>query len=1105
MPISYQESIMISPGFIRLINKAVFILVSCVILSSCKDKEGDLFRYVSPEKSNLKFENTVEETDDLNILDYLYFYNGGGLAVGDINNDSLPDIFFSANQGSNKLFLNKGDLNFEEISETAGVQGNSDWQTGAVMVDINHDGLLDIYVSAVVGINGFDGHNELYINNGDLTFSERSREYGLDLDTFSSSTAFLDYDKDGDLDLFILNHAVHTQNSFGKASLRYDRSYETGDRLMRNDNGSFTDVSEEAGIYGGINGYGLGVAIADFNQDGWPDIYVGNDFHEDDYYYLNQGDGTFKESLKDYFGHTSRFTMGSDVADINNDGWPDLMALDMLPEEESVLKASEGDDNIQTLRMRTEGYGYHYQFTRNMLYVNGRNNGFMETALYSGVAATDWSWSTLIEDFNQDGIQDIFVSNGIPKRPNDLDFIRFVSSDMIQDKISDTKLVDKEALDLMPAGKVHNYIFEGGPDLRFTDRSGKWIAKDTLVSGATAFADLDNDGDLDLVINNLNSPASLLENKTDGKKNFLKIKFRYSDKNPFGIGTKAISYHQGKKQYKELYTVRGFQASSEPLIHFGYGDVGIVDSLKIIWPDNTCQLVQNINTNQTLFIGPESTKPFIADMSTEQDRVFEPIEPEAIGLNFIHEEDRYLDFNRQKLIPYQMSSSGPAFAIGDLNDDGRQDIFFGSSKFRSSRVYLQKDSVFQETKIPAIVNDSLKEDVSALITDLNGDSKQDLFVGSGGADFFGKAPALLDSYYIQERDGLVKYEVPGLYENASVVIAHDYDDDGDIDIFVGNRMVTNDYGKLPDSYLLNNDEGIFSPVQTGLFSGLGMITDAIWTDFDMDDDIDLIVVGEWMSPIFLENNNGEFTVSNKAAENLNGLWQSISEFDIDRDGDPDYLLGNWGTNSKFRATSNSPLRMYYSDFDGDGQTETIVANAFQGEYYPLAGLDELGAQMVSLRKKFTSYSAFAGKPIKDIFEASRLSDATVYDVQELSSGYLKNNEGNFEFTSFPAMMQLSPILAFVKYDFDKDGKEEVLAGGNFFGVTPYHGRFDSFPGAIIKGEEEYISGHALGLDFMQRSVRHLSVLEVWGKTFLLATFNDDKIQLYQMNKSNEEK
>ena len=664
-------------------------IIVILLLFGCHSNEGELFNNPTAGETGLSFENTLVETDDLNILDYLYFYNGGGVAVGDINNDGLTDIYFSGNMVRNKLYLNKGALKFEDITEQADVGGNSSWNTGSIMGDVNGDGLLDIYVCAVVGINGFDGYNELFINKGDMTFVESAEEYGLDFDSFSSSAAFLDYDLDGDLDIYLLNHAVHTQESFGKADLRLKRNYQTGDKLLRNDNGKFVDISEEAGIYGGVNGYGLGIAVSDFNQDGYPDIYVGNDFHEDDYFYVNNGDGTFTEGIKKYFGHTTRFSMGNDIADINHDGWPDILSLDMLPEDETVLKSSEGDDNIQTQKLRTEKFGYHYQFTRNMLHLNRPGSSFAEIALYSGIAATDWSWSGLFGDFDQDGEQDLFISNGIPKRPNDLDFINFASNDQIKKKINNTKLVDQQALNMMPSGNAHNYVFKGTSDLIFEDKSGSWIVNDTVISGATAIADFDNDGDLDLVTNNINSPASLYINKTDGKNNYLKIKFKYSPSNPFGIGTKVFSYQNGILQYKELYTVRGFQSSSEPTLHFGYGKTASIDSLKIVWPNGQFQQINNINTNQTLSISPENTRPFdYGSLQPAKLEIFREVD-DNLGIDFTHIEDNYVDFNRQKLVPYQLSDRGPAVAVGDINNDGKTDIFFGDQNFILPK-YLSK-------------------------------------------------------------------------------------------------------------------------------------------------------------------------------------------------------------------------------------------------------------------------------------------------------------------------------------------------------------------------------------------------------------------------------
>ena len=1063
--------------------------------------KGDLlFKNPTSQETGLYFKNTITPTNSLNILDYLYYYNGGGVALGDINNDGLLDIFLSANQEKNKLFINKGNLQFEDITAKSNVSGNSSWNTGAVMGDVNGDGLLDIYVCAVVGVHGFYGYNELYINNGDETFTESAQQYQLDFDSYSSSAAFLDFDLDGDLDIYLLNHAIHTQESFGKADLRYKRNEQTGDRLLRNDGGTFTDVSESAGIFGGINGYGLGISVADFNQDGFPDIYVGNDFHEDDYYYINNRDGTFSDQLKEYFGHTSRFSMGNDVADINHDGLPDIISLDMLPEDEVVLKTSEGDDNIQIQKLRTQKYGYHYQFTRNMLYVNQQNSGYLETALLSRIAATDWSWSSLFADFNQDGEQDLFISNGISKRPNDLDFIKFVSNEQIQKKIDNTKLVDQKALQMMPSGEAHNYIFKGVKNLEFEDKSGEWISNKKGVSGATALGDLDNDGDLDLVVSNINENVSLYINQTDEKANYLKLKFDYPSPNTFGIGTKVYSYTKGELQFKELYTVRGFQSSSEPMVHFGYGPVQQVDSITIVWPNKTFQTIKNIAVNQQMIIRPENTKPLDNDSFYKKESPLFKESANTLGVNFTHVEDNYTDFNRQKLIPYQNSDRGPAVAVGDLNNDGKEDIYFGGSKFNSAKFFVQKDNFFEEEKIEIITKDSINEDITALIIDLNNDKKNDLIVGTGGSDFYDKMTPLLDVYYTQGDVNFEKQELPSYFENAAVMKSADYDNDGDLDIFVGNNMVSNDFGAMPNSYVLKNNNGKFSILQNQPFQNVGMITDAIWEDYNLDGFIDLILVGEWMIPKFFKNTNGNFVEENIIKSTLTGLWQQITPFDIDKDGDIDYLLGNWGKNSKFEASQEHPLRMYYSDFDENGSTETIICNFKNGAYYPLLGLDELGSQIVSLRKKFNNYKSFAGKSIDAIFEPSVLKKAHIFEVNTLASGYLKNENNTFTFVPFKNELQVSPISAFLEFDFDANGENEVLVAGNYFGVSPYHGRFDSFPGALIFNENKIILGNKIGLDFSQKAVKKLNIIKVQNKSYVLATINNDSAQVYQLIK-----
>ncbi|WP_395045436.1 VCBS repeat-containing protein, partial [Flavobacterium sp.] len=929
---------------------------------------------------------------------------------------------------------------------------------------------------------------------------ESAAEYGLDLDNYSSSAAFFDFDLDGDLDMYLLNHAVHSEASYGNAAIRNNRSYECGDKLFQNNDGKFIDISEKAGIFGGANGYGLGIAVSDFNLDGFPDIYITNDFHEDDYYYLNNGNGTFSESLKTHFGHTSRFSMGIDVADVNHDNFPDIMTLDMLPQDEKVLKSSLGDDNVQMFKMRTEKLGYHCQYTRNMLQINQAGNNFTETALLSGIAATDWSWSTLFADYDQDGEQDIFVANGIPKRPNDLDYVKYYSNDEVKTKITSTKLLDKEALKRMPKGNVTNYIFQGSNDLIFKDKSKDWIENDSLISNGSGYADIDNDGDLDIITNNLNSEASIYCNQTNEKANYLKLKLKFVGKNTFGIGTKIISYSKGKMQFKELQTTRGFQSSSEPIIHFGYKKDTKVDSLLVIWPDKTFQTLKNIKTNQTLEIKANTSRKSFdySNLHPKMNSIFQKVE-DNLGINFIHQENDYVDFVYQKLIPYQRSDRSPATAISDLNGDGKDDIFFGGSKDIPAQIYIQTATGFVKKSYPEVEKDAVFEDASAIIADFNNDKINDLFVASGGGQ---NAADLQSRLYFGNKNQLTIATLPTIAQNAAVVKSFDYDKDGDLDLFIGNNSKKNRFGSPSDCYLLNNNKGTFSIVENKTFSDIGMVQDATFSDFNNDGTTDLIVVGEWMKPTFYANKKGKFTDVSATVnpEKNNGLWQAIQPFDIDKDGDLDYLLGNWGMNSKFKASSEFPMKMYFDDFDTNDWYETIVTVEKNEKYYTTMGLDELAEQFSGLvKKKFNSYKEFAGKTGEEIFDPALLAKAKLYEVHNLKSGYLKNNKGKFTFVPFTNAMQVSPINAFVKSNFDSDKDEEVFAAGNYFGVSPYHSRFDGFSGALIKNEKSITLGSKIGVDLSQKAVRHLNVITCNGKIYMLATINNKKVEVYEIS------
>lgn len=1095
-------------NYIKFIKLKIAPLAALLFLLACNNsQEGSHFKMLSENETGITFQNTVVDGPDASILDYLNFYNGGGISVGDINNDSLPDLFFVANQQKNALFLNRGGMRFEDVTEKAGVAGKSDWNTGTVMADVNNDGLLDIYVLAVVGINGFDGYNELFINQGDGTFKEEAARYGLNFDSYSSSAAFFDFDKDGDLDLYLLNQAVHTPESYGPTELRHQRTYESGDKLLLNENGLFTDISEQAGIYGGSIGYGLGLGVADFNNDGWADIYVGNDFHEDDYFYLNNGDGTFTETMKSRFSMVSRFSMGNDLGDINNDGFYDIISLDMLPEDETVLKASSGDDNVDIQKRRSK-LGYHPQYSRNMLHINEGGELFRETALFSGVAATDWSWAPLFADYDQDGINDLFVSTGIERRPNDMDYIQFISNQQIQKMLNKTNLVDLKVLQAMPSGASHNYIYKGDGK-KFSNQSGSWIPMDTLKSNSAIYCDLDNDGDLDLVTNNFNNFPSVYENKNPDKNHFLKIYFDFSSVNRFATGVKVFLYNKGEKQYRQLYPTHGFQSSVEPMIHFGLGKAESIDSLIVIWPDNTFQKLENVSVNQSLQISPKNNRSTFNWKNTIPKVSPWFSEPDSTSIIVAkHEENDYEDFNREKLIPYKISAEGPGMAIADVNGDGYADIYMGAAKHKTASLYLGSINGFNKSKIIAFEADSVQEDVDAVFADFNADNYTDLFVVSAGGEFFGKMKELKDRLYLNDgKGGFNKMEdaVPDYFENGSVARAADFDEDGDLDLFVGGRAVSYRFGDIPNSYLLINDgSGKFSISEQPDLLKAGMVTDALWDDFNKDGNLDLIIVGEWMRPRFYRNDGGDFNdISDEMiSSGLNGLWRTIGKMDIDNDGDEDYLLGNWGLNSKFNASEKFPLKMYFDDFDGNGQTECLMAIEKKGKYYPLHSKDDIDRQLESLtRKKYTWYHNFAGKTMEEVFDPALLDKAKLLKVEELASGYLRNDEGKFTFIPFDYQLQLSPLNCFLSKDFNADGKEDVIAAGNFLGVTPFHGRFAVNSGVILSGDGELINGLGTGLDFTQKEVRELLSVEMNGNNYLLAATNNNTLLWYKQNKN----
>ena len=1046
----------------------IFALV--LTLLSCQKEKDDikLFEKVESKTSNVTFKNQLKESKDFGILDYLYFYNGGGVASGDINNDGLTDLYFVSNQGENKLYLNKGGLKFEDITKKSGIEGHADWQTGVTMADVNGDGFLDIYVCAVSNYKGLKGANELYINNKDNTFSERAKEYGLDFSGFSTQAAFFDYDKDGDLDCYLLNHAVHTSRSYGKAETRGIKDNEAGDYLYENINGKFKDVSVKAGIYQASMGYGLGISVADINNDGWEDIYVSNDFHEDDYYYVNQHDGTFKEEAKTRMGHQSRFSMGSDIADINNDGFMDLMTLDMYPEDETVEKSSAGEDPFDIYQYKLE-FGYFNQYSRNCLQLNMDGQKFIDIAPMAGVSATDWSWSTLINDFDGDGIKDIFVANGIVKRPNDLNYMKFIMGDSPQNSQFSKQEHDKKALDLMPDGKVHNYFFKGNQNLQFDDKSMSWGFEEAKIANGATYADLDNDGDLEIITNNINAEATIYNNQSIENlgNSFCKIKLRGESQNTFGIGAKVVLNANGIKQTQQLMPTRGFMSAVEPTLTFGLGkNVQMIDTIKVIWESGKGQVLTKVKVNTTLILDEKNAKLIPPILVKPVQLTFEEVS-NKLNLNFIHKENQYFDFNRESLMPFKVSTEGPKIAVGDVNNDGKEDLYMGGAKGQSGELFLQNASGFINSKQVDFIKDAIFEDVDAVFLDIDNDKDLDLYVVSGGNEFYENNVEQFDRIYRNDGKGNFKRDVsalPKMFSNKSCVRPFDFDKDGDLDLFVGGRVVPFNYGKTPTSYLLiNNGKGNgSSPQFTDKIKQLapelqtaGMVTNAIWSDIDNDGDADLIVIGDWMPIKMYQNDKGKLSLIDNDLSEKTGFWQGILANDFDRDGDVDFVVGNIGLNTKFKKNpKQNALRMYVKDIDGNGSVEQILTYNRNDKWFPVATKDELGKQIPSIiNKRFTDYSLYAGKKIEDIFYPEQLEKAEIKEVNTFESVYLENLGSNkYKITPLPILAQTSKIITLFLDDYDGDGIKDVIIGGNFYGPNMYQARYDASYGLILKSD-----------------------------------------------------
>lgn len=1123
------------PVIVVLRNRYLLLFSGFFIINnivSCNPEKKPLFTKLGTDQTGIGFINNNTDTDTLNILDYLYYYNGAGVATGDINNDGLPDIYFVSNQkGGNKLYLNKGNFHFEDITAKAHVEGNADWSTGVTMCDVNNDGYLDIYVCAVAnhtpqgtGNNHTyfkNSRNQLFINKGDNTFQESANEWGLDIEGYNTQAVFFDYDKDGDLDMFLLQHSIHQTAVYGDTSVRGKYSAVNGGKLFRNDGHYFTNVTLNSGIISSVLGYGLGVAVADLNHDGYDDLYIGNDFHENDYYYLNNGNGTFHEMNREAFGHESRFSMGNDIADINNDGWPDIVTLDMLPEDEKVLKSSQGDESPDLYDLKIKR-GYYYQYTRNCLQLNtGRGRYFSDIALYSHVAATDWSWGVLMADFDLDGINDIFISNGIKKRQNDLDYIKFVSNARIKKQIIDNpKIHDREMLQAQPSGEWHNYIYKGTPALQFEDRSEEWGLGTPSFSQGAAYADLDNDGDLDIVTNDMNASAGVYKNNTreqEGSGHFLNIHLQGTEKNRFAIGTKAFVFAGNQVFYRQLEPARGFMSFSEPLLHFGLGANQFADSIFIIWPNNRYERFLHVAANQKLFIkyDPGKTDTLInqlqlidAILHSDTVAAFEDITSQS-GIDFRHKEDvSFVDFNRQFLIPHAISTLGPKTTVGDVNGDGRDDFFVCGARNQSGQLFEQlTDGKFRLLKEPDIKKDSASEDVDGLLFDADNDNDLDLYVVSGGNEYEGQSENLKDRLYINDGKGNFtrSQTLPSLYQDKSIVRCGDFDGDGDLDLFVGGRTKAGNYGDIPVSYLLQNDgKGNFSIVTDKIAKGLeriGMVTDASWMDINKDGKMDLVIVGEWMPVVVFLNQNGKLVQQHSGLDHLTGWWNCMKKIDVNGDGYEDILLGNYGLNSKLKASDSFPLKMYLSDFDNNGSLDPVLCVEKGHHYYPFVDKEMLEKQLPYLKNKYLGYREMAGKTVEEIF-GEKLDEAKLFEANTLQSVILINDKkGNFIVKILPLPFQLSPVFSFFAGDINGDNKTDILSGGNFYGVTPYEGRYDAMSTAIGFGDGNGGFNSPLIIPdelLIKGEIRDIKSLKVAGKKCLLLSRNNDSLILLEL-------
>ncbi len=1106
-----------------LFNKycGTFILIfTIVIIASCKKKEVKvpvLFNVLTDKETGLHFTNTLTATDSFNMFHYMYFYNGAGIGAGDFNNDGSIDLFFASNQGDNKLFINEGSLKFKDVSVNALLPQDKSWSTGVSVVDINNDGLLDLYICKVGDFESLHSKNQLLvckgIKNNVPAYVDEAAEYGLDFSGFSTQSVFFDYDLDGDLDMFLLNHSVHQNGTFApRTDFVGTYSALSGDRMYRNEsNGHFTDVTKDSKINSSAISYGLGIVVADINLDGWPDLYAGNDFHENDYLYINQRNSTFAEENNKHLMHTSQFSMGVDVADANNDGYPEIISMDMLPSDPYILKRSLGEDDYDIFYHKIN-VGYNYQYTRNNLQFNRRNGMFSETGLYSGVYATDWSWASLWMDFDNDGLKDLFISNGIPKRMNDIDYVNFISNEEIQKQIKNNKGNDKDMalVNKFPEIKIPNKFYRNKGNLQFEDMDAAISKEMPTFSNGAVYADFDNDGDLDVVVNNINDPVLVYENKTNSnpEKSSVNINLKGALKNIKAVGAKVILFTDKEIRTYEKNPAKGFLSSMEEPLHIGLANTKI-DSAFLIWPDNSYQLI-NLTTGQPSLSFqyknglPQFDYTLITSHWKNETKVMEDITKQT-GLSYRHIENQFIEFNREFLIPHMVSTEGPALAVADVNHDGMEDVFIGASRSFQNAIFLQQPGgKFIKTQQPSMALDSMSEDVDAKFTDVNKDGNVDLVVASGGNEYYGQEDQLLPRIYLNDGKGVFKKlgnAFKNIFITQSCIASYDFNGDGFEDLFLGGRVVPWDYGKTPASYLLQNDgTGKFTDVTAKYCKELavtGMVTQALWFDLNKDGNSDLIVCTEWGGINVFINNKNSFT--KKVLTDKKGWWNFVLPVDFNNDGNIDLFAGNLGLNSRLQATEDKPVKLYYNDFDDNGKKEQVLTYYLNNKELPFANKDELQKQLPYIKKKFLYAEDFAKASLDEIFTKQKLESSAILAANYFSNAILINNgDLNFTTQAVPWQAQLSPFRDAIITDVNGDKLPDVLAIGNYYDNNIQMGRYDADFGTLIvnKGKNIFETQDINGLQ-IKGQARHILPITINNKPAFILAKNNDSLQVIQ--------